>query len=655
MTVNQHKLLFMLLLLLITLGLAASAFAQVVPSQDAYTNTAAPNTNYGAATTLGAVSSATSIQTTYIQFNLGSVPSGYTGNNVAKATLKLFVASVSKAGSFNVDYVNGIWSESTITNGLAPALGGAIASSVPLTTANVNDYVLVDVTPAVQAWLNGSQVNDGIAIVPNSPLSATFDSKENTTLSHHAELDIVYTSGGTITGVTTSSSSGLTGGGTTGTLSLALQSCATNQVLQYNGSKWVCASTGTGTITGVTAGTDLTGGGSTGNITLNLDTTKVPLLNSANSFVGTQTFSGFAKNMIVGDPGCGPGFVGIGFGALSGCSNYSMIGDGTNTYLNRPTGGLMLFREGNNNTMAIFPGGAVTMDLYSSPTFASALTVTSYSETSDGLQVTGGGGGTEFADGGRGILAIGGTETNTDSGFGGDGIDVYGGGASAQGGQGIYTQGGASTSSVGGDGIDAYAGNGYTAQGYAGYFNGNVSVYGNIGASGSVTGSVKNFRIDHPLDPANKYLYHASVESSEMMNIYSGNAILDASGSATIRLPEWFEALNTDFRYQLTAIGASAPGLYVAQEVANHQFAIAGGAPGVKVSWQVTAVRHDAYAAAHPMTAEQDKAASERGFYQNPELFGQPREKQLEWGRAPQKMRRLQQMHDHSLHPAAKK
>jgi hypothetical protein len=54
---------------------------------------------------------------------------------------------------------------------------------------------------------------------------------------------------------------------------------------------------GTGTITGVTAGTDLTGGGSTGPVTLNLDTTKVPTLAAAsNTFTGSLAASSFAGN-----------------------------------------------------------------------------------------------------------------------------------------------------------------------------------------------------------------------------------------------------------------------------------------------------------------------------------------------------------------------
>ena len=87
------------------------------------------------------------------------------------------------------------------------------------------------------------------------------------------------------------------------------------------------------------AGTDLTGGGNSGSVTLNLDTTKVPQLNTANNFTASQMFNGNARQMIVGDPGCGSGFAGIGFGALSGCNNYALVGDGTNTYINRPTGG----------------------------------------------------------------------------------------------------------------------------------------------------------------------------------------------------------------------------------------------------------------------------------------------------------------------------
>ena len=65
-------------------------------------------------------------------------------------------------------------------------------------------------------------------------------------------------------------------------------------------------------------------------------------------------------NVLIGDPGCNPGFGAIGFGAsMSGCANYSLLGEGSHTYLNRPTGGSILFREGNLTQMTITPGGNV--------------------------------------------------------------------------------------------------------------------------------------------------------------------------------------------------------------------------------------------------------------------------------------------------------
>ena len=148
--------------------------------------------------------------------------------------------------------------------------------------------------------------------------------------------------------------------------------------------------------------------------------------------------------------------------------------------------------------------------------------------------------------------------------------------------------------------------------------SGAISIPGNL-----YVGGTKNFRIDHPLDPANKYLYHAAIESSEVLNLYSGNVVLDASGEAVVQLPDWFEVINKDFRYQLTAIGAPGRDLYIAEEVSGGHFKIAGGKPGGKVSWQVSGVRNDAWEKAHPMVVEADKGAA-RGQYLTPELYGVP-------------------------------
>jgi hypothetical protein len=143
---------------------------------------------------------------------------------------------------------------------------------------------------------------------------------------------------------------------------------------------------------------------------------------------------------------------------------------------------------------------------------------------------------------------------------------------------------------------------------------------GDVNISGTLTKGGGSFKIDHPLDPANKYLYHSFVESPDMMNIYNGVIVLDKRGKAVVQLPDYFEALNQDFRYQLTAIGAPGPNLYVAGEIKGNKFVIAGGKPGAKVSWQVTGIRHDAYAEAHRIKVEEDKG-DKRGTYIHPELF----------------------------------
>ena len=159
------------------------------------------------------------------------------------------------------------------------------------------------------------------------------------------------------------------------------------------------------------------------------------------------------------------------------------------------------------------------------------------------------------------------------------------------------------------------------SDGWAGWFAGDTHVNGTLSKSGGA------FKIDHPLDPENKYLYHSFVESPDMMNVYNGNVLLDGDGVAWVELPEWFEALNREFRYQLTAIGAPGPNLYVAQKVTGNRFQIAGGTPHSEVSWQVTGIRQDPYAEAHRIPLEVMKAPAERGTYLNPEARGLPEER----------------------------
>ncbi len=147
---------------------------------------------------------------------------------------------------------------------------------------------------------------------------------------------------------------------------------------------------------------------------------------------------------------------------------------------------------------------------------------------------------------------------------------------------------------------------------------------GNLGASG-----VKSFMIDHPLDPENKYLRHYSIESPEVLNLYRGTAVMDASGVAEVQLPSYFHAVNVDFSYQLTPVG-NAAAVFISQEIdAQGSFQIAGGHPGQKICWTVYADRNDPYVQqnAASITVEPMKRAADVGLYLQPELYGQPKEK----------------------------
>jgi len=139
---------------------------------------------------------------------------------------------------------------------------------------------------------------------------------------------------------------------------------------------------------------------------------------------------------------------------------------------------------------------------------------------------------------------------------------------------------------------------------YAGIFAGWIYVQGDLDVNGS-----KNFRIDHPLWPTQQVLLHSGVESSEPKNMYRGSVMLDLNGQARVTLPAYFQALNRDFRYQLTSIGAAA-NPFVLKEIENNVFWIGGSRPGVRVSWQVTGVRNDARFRERPFVTVRRKAHS---------------------------------------------
>jgi hypothetical protein len=231
----------------------------------------------------------------------------------------------------------------------------------------------------------------------------------------------------------------------------------------------------------------------------------------------------------------------------------------------------------------------------------------------------GGGGGGYDANYTSSTGGIGGAGTEWDNshgsgGGGGGGGGGSGGGSSAAGGAaGNYGGGGGggmawgSTWAVGGAG-----GQGIIVITYRTHLTltGGVKFLGNLSIVGALAKGSGTFVIDDPLAPRTKLLYHSFVESPDVKNIYNGIATLDQDGEVTIVLPAYWDALNKDPRYQFFPLYEAMPNLYIKEEEHDNRFAIAGGVPGGKVSWQITGIRHDAYILANPIIVEVLKTES---------------------------------------------
>jgi hypothetical protein len=435
--------------------------------------------------------------------------------------------------------------------------------------------------------------------------------------------------------------------------------CPTGQVAKSNGSGWACGTDtdSGGDITAVTAGSGLTGGATSGNATLTINfggTGSAPMVAHADHEHLGQTWTGSTSSPGLFVTNTLPDFAAIGLrGSAIG---YGVWGDSANGIGVYGSGAFGMRGESS------FPGGRGVYGVDTSTTGFASDGVFGQSASTAGRGTVGyatatagttyGVWGQSDSTSGRGVYGLASAASGTTYGVYGesaarDGYGVYG---LAPGINGIGVYGSATaadlgsnnvgvfgrTTNIGGAGVLGQSpANGIAIQASGGWgiFGANVQVFGTLSKGGG------SFKIDHPLDPANKYLYHSFVESPDMKNIYDGVVTTDPDGYATVELPEWFEVLNRDFRYQLTIIdpddGAGFVLAKVVREVRGNQFRIRTSAPGTRVSWQVTGIRKDPFAEKHRIPIEEDKPADERGTYLHPTEWGQAQEAGLDYKRSP--------------------
>jgi hypothetical protein len=565
-------------------------------------------------------------------------------------------------GSYNtaLGYIAGPESTAPFINATAIGAYAVVGASNSLVLGGISGY-------------NGATANTNVGIGTPTPQS-TLDvhGTGNFTGAVNFGSPVTFASGqtfpgtGTITGITTASGSGLSGGATSGTVTLSVPPAGiTNAMLANSYAQLNAANTfltsqtvdGNLTATGTVTGSTVTGG--VVNATTGIfDINGIPF--AFGSFAKDNAFLGFAGNSTT----TGTGNTATGYGALSfnnigtdnTASGYGALTDNTtgssNTasgeealynncsasspcssmqgFGNTATGNYALYSNttGSYNTALGYGAGSspgtvsnsTAIGAYAEVTISNAMVLGSINNTNGATADTFVGIGTTAP---TNLLTLVGDITSvadtplaiTSASPDGTWIQL------------ANTSTGGTTWEI----ISAGPGDGEGA-GNMVFTNltgaNTVVIDGNLQVNGNLAKSTGSFQIDHPLDPANKYLYHSFVESPDMMNVYNGNVITNQRGVATVVLPDYFEALNRDFRYQLTVIGQFAQAI-VAQEISANRFTIKTSKPGVKVSWQVTGIRHDAYADAHPIEVEVKKPPQEQGRYMHPELFGAPPEQAI--------------------------
>ncbi len=427
----------------------------------------------------------------------------------------------------------------------------------------------------------------------------------------------------------------LAGNGVTGTpLKIAQQGAVSGQVLQWSGASWIPGTvTGTGTVTSIGTSAPLTGGTITSSGTIGLSTVGTPGTYGSATTVPVITTDAWGRVTTVTTAtisGGGGGITSSGttnyipkFTSATNIGNSDMYQSGTKVGLGTIAPTATFDATSTDDMVGSFVGTSgtaptigVLQGKYAGTDASVPNSVGVYGASTPDITTTAGYG-VEGDGGAIGVYGLARSEDFANEVHGVEG-DAFGDGTAC-----VGVLGAAYMNTVGvlfNYGIYGTTDASGLFADYAGEFNGNLDCTGDF-----TCGGFKFFRMDHPTDPANKFLFHSCVESNEAMNVYSGNITTDASGVATVALPDYFQALNKDFRYQLTVIGNFAQAI-VGQKIQDNKFTIKTSVPNTEVSWQVSGVRNDEYAKAHPFATEVAKKGPLQGKYIHPELYGKSKE-----------------------------
>jgi hypothetical protein len=305
------------------------------------------------------------------------------------------------------------------------------------------------------------------------------------------------------------------------------------------------------------------GQGTTGKIAKFTGTNAIgnSIVTESNSKIGIGTATPSSKLTVQGNAtspmilgnntGSGAGVQGMstgGFGVIGTSSRTGVQGISTGSVGNGVWGS-------SNADTGVFGSTSTGRGVYGNATGSGGVGVFGQSSAGNGVEGSSPGGTAVY---GNGILGVFGQGNSGGSGVYGNsnsGIGVWGDSGSSDGvfgrstnGTGVHGKGsGYGVLAEGASyGIAAYGSVGIYAaptagNTIAGLFGGNVQINGNLSKSSG------SFKIDHPLDPANKYLSHSFVESPDMKNIYDGTVTLDKNGQAAVQMPEYFTVLNQEF------------------------------------------------------------------------------------------------------------